>query len=56
MIKNDGRHPPIPALLILLVFVALFLINPSITYIALQGFWIGATATAFVLICEEIRQ
>ena len=54
MKRTDGQSA-LPALLILFVFVLLFLIDRSIAYITLQGFWIGATVKAFVLICEEIK-
>jgi len=54
MKRTDGQSA-LPALLILFVFVLLFLIDRSIAYITLQGFWIGGAAAAFVLICEEIK-
>ena len=53
--KDGEKQSPLPALLILIVFVVLFLISPKIAYITLQGFWIGGAAAAFVLICEEIK-
>jgi hypothetical protein len=53
--KGGEKQSALPALLIFIVFVVLFLISPKIAYITLQGFWIGGAATAFVLICEEIK-
>ena len=52
---NKEKRGVLFLLFILIGFCAFFYFDSYAAYITLQGFWIGGAASAFVLICEEIK-